>query len=178
MMKRLFCFLLSLVVLSIFSFANFADVLDDTTNTGTQDVVVTLANANALSAVYSVNVTWESLNFTYDFSASKVVWDTESHQYTGNSSASGWSKTTATISVTNDSNKAVNVSVSKTDQTETYGVSSSFGNKTSFSLPSAEGYVNATGPSDTFTLTISGTPTVTTKSSFVQSKVTITISTN
>lgn len=136
-----------------------------------KDVIVSTKNADQVSAVYKHTITWDSLTFTYDFGATTNTWDAENHEYTITDSVSGWDKTTADISVQNDSNKGIGV-ILEVDVTTKNNVSASL-SKTSFELATAEGTAKGDGPKDTATLTISGIPNTTTQ--FNHSKVTVTI---
>lgn len=57
------------------------------------------------SVVYSVDITWDSLNFTYK-DAFEGTWNAQEHVYQGATSAS-WTPGNATITVTNHSNTEI-----------------------------------------------------------------------
>lgn len=166
-MKKMGAIVLSmLLVLGLGSSALAADPTPEA-----KDVVVKTANADKVSAVYKHTITWDSLTFTYDFGATTNLWDAENHEYVATDTVSGWDKTTADISVQNDSNKAIGVTLTA-DTTTKNKVSVSL-SKTSFTLATAEGTEKGDGPKDTATLTISGIPNTTT--GFTHSKITVTI---
>lgn len=62
------------------------------------------------ATVYSVDITWGNLDFTYHGS-SKGTWNPETHSYDGAIEA-GWDVNTAQISVSNSSNAAVTANAS------------------------------------------------------------------
>lgn len=80
--------------------------------------------------VYSVDLTWDDMTFTYNESGTRI-WDPYTHTYTDTTSA-GWDKVTAAVTATNHSNTAVTVSFTYTPQGDT-GVDASM-TKSSFIL--------------------------------------------
>ncbi len=121
------------------------------------------------TSVYSVNVAWDSLTFTYTISDG--AWDPETHSYPG-----GWDKTDANITVTNHSNAGVNVSAAFTEGGTTAtksSVTARLGNAT-FTLGTAVGTAVGEAPSDTITVAITGAPDVT--DGYTLSTITVTIS--
>ena len=80
--------------------------------------------------VYSVDLTWEDMTFTYNESGSRT-WDPDTHTYTCTTSA-GCDKYTAKVTATNHSNANVTVSFTYTPQGDT-GVDA-FMSKQSFIL--------------------------------------------
>lgn len=86
--------------------------------------------------VYSVDLTWEDMTFTYNESGTRT-WDPDTHTYTDTTSA-GWDKITAAVTATNHSNVQVTVKFDYTPQGAT-GVNASM-SKDSFKL--AAGVVN------------------------------------
>lgn len=71
------------------------------------------------STVYSVDITWSDLTFTYA-AASNGVWNPGTHTYSG-TSAAGWETKTGTIVVTNHSNAGISA---KPDYKENTGYES------------------------------------------------------
>lgn len=84
---------------------------------GNQTVGVTARYAASASTetVYSVDITWGNMIFTYSESGVRT-WNPENHTYTANKSG-GWDKTTADITVTNHSNADVTVKLTYTADT-------------------------------------------------------------
>lgn len=62
-------------------------------------------NKNETAKVYSVDIAWEGLSFTYN-SENKGIWNAETHEYEGATEA-GWSEGTGKITVTNHSNTSI-----------------------------------------------------------------------
>ena len=161
--------ILTLALVVVLAFAMMAisvsaaevDNLDDTTNSTTRDVTVEveLPVGAQIQTVYMVDVSWESLNFTYTFGEAPE-WDAENHEYTGGTE-SGWTGGgVSTITVTNHSNADVTVSASFGGESSvtTSGVTATL-DKESVDLDNAEGTTVAEAPSDTFTCSVSGIPT-------------------
>lgn len=99
---------------------------------GSQDINVTAKYNDGATepTVYSVDLTWEDMTFTYNESDTRI-WDPDTHTYTDITSA-GWDKVTAAVTATNHSNTAVTVSFTYTPQGNT-GVTASM-SKLSFIL--------------------------------------------
>ena len=114
-MKKIISLILALALVMSMSVTAFA--ADNTaTNTGVEGTPITVTgkyNAGGSAATtVSVDITWDDMTFTYT-GASEGTWNPESHSYTG-STEGGWSKNTATITVVNHSNAAVNATLSFT----------------------------------------------------------------
>jgi hypothetical protein len=129
-------------------------------NSSTATVDVKIEGSEQLTAVYSVVVTWESLDFTYSFTGGDV-WDPEEHVYT--SGGGGWTDPDAVITVTNHSNVAIRAkasfagnapSLTRNDVTATIS-------NPSFTVNSAVGTDPSAAPNGTFTCTVSGVPSIT-----------------
>lgn len=132
---------------------------NSTIGVGDKDIDVTAKynDASTTDTVYSVDIAWEDMTFTYNESGSKV-WDPATHTYTDNTTAS-WDKTTADITVTNHSNAAVDVTMTYAAQGD-FGISGALSNATFNLAAGVEGdYDHAA--SQVATLTISGTPNAT-----------------
>lgn len=112
-------------------------------------------NSSTTATVYSVDIDWESLTFTYNEKSSRT-WNPSNHSYTTDIPGS-WDKTSADITVTNHSNAVVTVAMNYTASAASTGVSGvlSGGNKTL-----AAGLENQYAAADSVTgiLTISGRP--------------------
>lgn len=70
------------------------------------DVKGTYISGSFSSNIYSIDIEWSSLAFTY-CGASAQVWDPETHSYTGVNRPAGWQTSDAKITVTNHSNASV-----------------------------------------------------------------------
>ena len=111
-MKKLFTILaLVLTVALCASFAVSAETLTETLTalgtTATQDVSLRYDPVDE-ATVYSVDVVWEGLEFSYD--AGDKSWNAADHSYTTTTEAD-WVNSDATVTVTNHSNAAVAVNV-------------------------------------------------------------------
>ena len=99
---------------------------------GSQDINVTAKYNDGVKepTVYSVDLTWEDMTFTYNESGTRT-WDPDTHTYTDTTSA-GWDKISAAVTATNHSNAQVTVKFDYTPQGAT-GVNASM-SKDSFKL--------------------------------------------
>ena len=158
-MKKLIAFALAALLATIFCVSAFAEAVDPSDITGgtTGDVTIKVQvtdpedpeNPVDPSKVYAVNLSWESLLFTY--SGNAVVWNETERYYEGGT----WDNTNGDITVTNNSNAAVGVSAT-IDTVTKNGVTAAIANPI-FDLASAEGGV---ADSDVITVSVSGNPNV------------------
>lgn len=124
---------------------------------GSQDPIDVTAKYNdgvTEPTVYSVDLTWEDMTFTYNESGTRI-WDPDTHTYTDTTSA-GWDKFTAAVTATNHSNTKVTVSFTYTPQGTT-GVNASM-SKDSFKLAAGVEHKPNEAATDSSILTITGTP--------------------
>lgn len=124
---------------------------------GSQDPIDVTAKYNEGATepiVYSVDLTWEDMTFTYNESGTRT-WDPDTHTYTDTTSA-GWDKFTAAVTATNHSNTEVTVSFTYTPQGTT-GVNASM-SKDSFKLAAGVEYKPNEAATNSSILTITGTP--------------------
>ena len=147
---------LVLVVALCASFAVSADTLTSLTSTST-DVTITYDQTaeDKTTVVYSVDVTWTDVAFTYD--AGTTVWNPSTHAYDAPGASAKWEDAEGSVKVTNHSNAAVDVTVafeSANNGTATVAVANG-----SFTLNSAVDTVKDAAPNATATLTASGAPT-------------------
>ena len=106
-MKKLFTILaLVLTVALCASFAVSATTYNNLASIPAQDVSLTYDPVNE-ATVYSVDVVWEGLEFSYD--AGNKAWNAADHSYT--TTGADWVNSDATVTVTNHSNVAVAVNV-------------------------------------------------------------------
>ena len=175
-MKKIFSLMLTIALvfaMSVLSVSAEETTLDDvaTNNSTTGDINVNIAGSEDLQTVYSVDVAWDSLDFTYNFTGSDV-WDPEDHTYSS-TGAGGWANASATITVTNHSNATIRAkasfaggasSLTRNDVTATLS-------NPSFTVNSAVGTAPDAAPNGTFTCTVSGVPSIT--SNFTVGTITI-----
>lgn len=124
---------------------------------GSQDPIDVTAKYNdgaTEPTVYSVDLKWDDMTFTYNESGTRT-WDPDTHTYTDTTSA-GWDKTTAAVTATNHSNTEVTVSFTYTPQGTT-GVNASM-SKDSFKLAAGVEHKPNEAATDSSILTITGTP--------------------
>ena len=171
-MKNIFVLLIALLLVAVMPVSVFAaglnpeqgtvGVVVDSDNDGIPDNEENPDAIDPSARVYSVNVTWESLEFMFS-----GVWDPEYAMYVGEwmtETAEGWvADASQNIVVENRSNAAV-IAAATMNTTEKNGVSASLSaNAAGVTLGSAAevgAVVNNVGPSTTFTVTVSGSPTV------------------
>lgn len=105
--------------------------------------------------VYSVDIAWGDMEFTY--TAAAGVWDPATHTITG-ADGGTWSATNTggnQIKVTNHSNTAVTATFSYAAASGYEGISGSF-DKTSLNLATAVGTEVSNAPKDSAALSLSG----------------------
>ena len=119
-MKKLIATALALTMTLSLSTTALAAGNVDGASVGSQDPIDVTAKYNDSAAeptVYSVDLTWEDMTFTYNESGTRI-WDPDTHTYTDTTSA-GWDKDTAVVTATNHSNANVTVSFTYTPQGDT-----------------------------------------------------------
>lgn len=116
------------------------------------DVTAKYNDGTTEPTVYSVDLTWEDMTFTYNESGTRT-WDPDTHTYTDTTSA-GWDKVTAKVTATNHSNTAVTVSFTYTPQGDT-GVNASMTKRSFILAAGVENYPNDAA-TDSSLLTING----------------------
>lgn len=156
-MKKLIATALALTMtLSLSTTALAAGNVDDA-GVGPQDPIDVTAKYNEGATeptVYSVDLTWEDMTFTYNESGTRT-WDPDTHTYTDTTSA-GWDKVTAAVTATNHSNVQVTVKFDYTPQGAT-GVNASM-SKDSFKLAAGVENKPNEAATDRSILMITGTP--------------------
>lgn len=118
------------------------------------DVTAKYNNSAADPIVYSVDLKWDDMTFTYNEFGTRT-WDPDTHTYTDTTSA-GWDKTYAAVTATNHSNTEVTVSFTYTSQGDT-GVRA-FMTKESFKLAAGVENKPNEAATDSSILLIIGTP--------------------
>lgn len=163
-MKKTLALLLTLAM--VLSLAIVPAAAATTTNnittiggTATHDVTATYKTSSGStggSTVYSVDITWGDMAFTYT-AGSAGTWDPNTHSLTGGTGGA-WAPDTSDgnkITVTNHSNAGVTASLTYTAETAFSDITGSF-SKTSLSLATAAGTTVANAPSDYTTLSFFG----------------------
>ena len=169
-MKKLVSLVLALVLalaMSVNVFAGEANTqgteLDPTktNNSTTADVDVKIAGQESLKKVYSVDVTWESLNFTYTFSGTNE-WNPDEHAYEAGAEGGWGDHVSADIKVVNHSNAAIRAKASfagGASSLKRNDVTATISNP-SFTVATAVGTLVESAPHATFTCSVTGVPSV------------------
>ena len=153
-MRKTFAILLVLYLCSGLGISAFA--VETVGHKGTKYIEVTAkySSTTSIPPVYSVDIAWSSMTFTYTQSNIKE-WNAADHSYNTVSQGS-WDKTTATVTVTNHSNVSVNAAMQYIPSPNT-GVQGTLSNASAVLQAGEEGrYSHA--DSITAILTISGSP--------------------
>lgn len=126
----------------------------DGVNTGSYSADVKgTYQAGGSDAVYSVDIAWTDMSFTYT-GAGEGTWNPETHQYEGGTEAS-WTDSNASVTVINHSNAAVKATASYQAETGYESTTMTFGNNGA-TVATAEGTEFAKAPSATITITPTG----------------------
>lgn len=154
-MRKLLSVVLAVAMICALAITANADTLDTSSNTASKDVTATYVAGQKAATVYSVDVAWGDLKFTYT-DRSEGVWDPATHTYSNQSDAV-WAPETADsnkITVTNHSNAAVNVAFAYTPA-EGSTVTGAFDSATA-TIPAAVENDLANAPKHTAVLTVAG----------------------
>lgn len=123
--------------------------------TDTKEVKATYYTDDKADTVYSVEITWGSMEYTYTI-GSEGTWDPSTHQYTGKSEGEWTCDDGADqVTVTNHSNAAVNAAFKYEAEGEYNGITGSF-NSDTVNLETAEGTTKDKAPNETVKLTLDG----------------------
>lgn len=156
-MKKLIATALALTMTLSLSTTALAAGNVDGAGVGSQDPIDVTAKYNDSTAdpiVYSVDLTWDDMTFTYNEFGTRT-WDPDTHTYTDTTSA-GWDKTYAVVTATNHSNAQVTVKFDYTPQGAT-GVRA-FMTEDSFQLAAGVENKPNEAATDSSILMIIGTP--------------------
>lgn len=155
-MKQIFT--LALTFLLIFSLVTVTAFAEPTINTqngkATKAVTASYHSGTGGGTVYSVDITWGSMAFTYS-EGSSPTWNPATHTYSSGGTG-GWSHNGNKITVTNHSNTKVTANLTYTPEAGYDGISGNF-DKTEMDLATAVDTPVLSAPTDTAALTLSGT---------------------
>lgn len=155
-MKKIFAMILALTLLSMASVTAFA-ASPITTKGGSDSAEVkgTYVAGGTAATVYSIDITWGSMEFTYT-DASAGTWNPETHQY-DNMVAAKWSCAADAnkIQVTNHSNVDVTVQFSYASESGYSEITGTF-SAAKLNLASAVETEPLNAPSGSATLSLSG----------------------
>lgn len=155
-MKKIFAVILTLALLSMASVTAFADNIDTIGESGSAEVKGTYVAGGSAATVYSVDIAWGSMEFTYT-DVSVGTWNPDNHKYDGAEEAK-WSCAAGAdkIKVTNHSNADVTVNF-KYESDEAYnGITGTFSDNSSLKLDSAVNTEFSNAPSGSVTLGLKG----------------------
>lgn len=183
-MKKISAVILTLALFFMTSVTAFA--ANTITAVSGSDSAVVRGTYNAggtVATVYSVDITWGSMDFTYT-DASTGTWNPATHQYDNNSAAK-WSCSEGAdkISVTNHSNEGITVQLGYEPGTGYNGISGSFSDNngtaiTNLTLGSAVGTEPGSAPSASAVLGLNGELSSDNTTATAIGKVTVTLVNN
>ena len=177
-MKQIFTlaltFLLIFSLVTVTAFAADATTINGESRTATKAVKASYHSGAGGGTVYSVDITWGNMAFTYS-EGSSPTWDPKTHT-SSQGGAGGWSHSGNTITVTNHSNTGVTANLIYTPEATFAGISGSFGDKSTMNLATAVGTTVGNAPKDTAELTLSGALDSKVTSSTTVGTITVTIS--
>ena len=140
-MRKILPLTLALMLVLSMSAAAFAEDSTIGSESGTASGNVTVEVTGYDTIVYAVTIQWTDMAFEYEFTG----WDTKDHYYTG-----VWKDTSATVTVTNDSNIAIKATATVEDANDNDGIDVAVVGEATKTL-----IIAAT---DSFELKASGTP--------------------
>ena len=146
------------MVFSLAPLSAYAETISEAGRSASHDVTATYVDGSSGGTggtVYSVDIAWGDMAFTY--TAAAGVWDPGTHTITG-ADGGTWSATNTggnQIKVTNHSNTAVTATFSYAAASGYEGISGSF-DKTSPDLATAVGTEVSNAPKDSAALSLSG----------------------
>ena len=136
------------------SFTIQSEQSGDGTGSYSAEVKGTYQPGGSGAVVYSVDIAWTDMNFTYT-GAGEGTWNPETHQYSG-SSEGAWTASDESITVTNHSNAAVKATAKFEADSGYESTTMTFGNNGA-TVATAVGTEVASAPSATITVTPGGT---------------------
>lgn len=157
-MRKMFCALLTVTMLLAMSTTVFAERSDTIGKDSSKEIDVTAKYQSSATTptVYSVDIKWDNMTFTYNETGTKT-WNANNHSYSIENAQGAWDKTSATITVTNHSNVSVDVTVTHTI-TEGFGIAGVLMEGSTATLDAGVEGNHAGADSHTATLIIIGTP--------------------
>ena len=174
-MRKLFVTILVLLLVMSLSISGFATGSMGQGESQNIDVTAKYSGEISTPAVYSVDIAWDNMVFTYSESGS-MVWNPETHVYQEKLTGT-WDKETADITVTNHSNVEVSVEFAY-EANASYGITTTLTHtEAPVTLPAGAVGDVAGAAQVTSTLTVSGQPNdAVTAEGVVVGKVTVKIS--
>ena len=145
--------ILSLAAVSVFA-AGSGNKITSSGGSASHDVTATYQAGGTGSTVYSVDIEWGAMEFTYT-AASAGIWNPNTHSYDGGGEGT-WTSTSDYVKVINHSNTAITATLTYTADGSYSGISGSFGDKSTINLATAENTAVDSAPTDTAHLSLSG----------------------
>ena len=177
-MKKKTALVLTLaMVFSLAPLSAYADTIGTAGGTASHDVTATYradSSGGAGGTVYSVDITWGDMAFTY--TAEAGIWDPTTHKTT-DAEGGVWTVDKEggnTITVTNHSNTGVTAAFSYAPASGFEGINGSF-DKDSLALETAVGTEVANAPKGTAALTLTGALDSTTTANTTIGTITVTL---
>ena len=136
------------------SFTIQSEQSGDGTGSYSADVKGTYHAGSSGAVVYSVDIAWTDMNFTYT-GAGEGTWNPETHQYEGGTEAS-WTDSNASVTVINHSNAPVTATASYAADPDYGSTTMTFGNNGATVATAVDTTVQ-NAPSATITVTPGGT---------------------
>lgn len=152
-MKKLFA---GILALSLMMCMGTFPVMAETAGLGEKNINVQARyiDSTTNSPIYSLDLVWGGMTFTYNKAGSNV-WNPDTHEYVTNTTDS-WTANGNSITVKNHSNAVVGAFFSYASDPSYSGVTGRF-DEDFIEFESAEGTAVANAPSGTAALTLSGT---------------------
>lgn len=174
-MKKILSVLIAILLVMYLGTTVFAAEIDEAEGSASTDVKGTYETGGTADIVYSVDVIWGNMEFTY-IDAEPGEWNPETHKYDNVGTASWTCETDANkVAVTNHSNTAVLVTLTYTPGASYAGIGGTF-SKSTMALPTAVGVLLVNAPNDSSLLTLSGALSSSVTSSTTIGTITVTIS--
>jgi len=105
-MKKAVSILLAAALILCMGVPVYAEPITVNQGSASSEVTGTYVPGTAGGTVFSVEITWSGLSFTYN-GESKQVWDPTNLVYTGEARSEGWAESNAAITVKNRSNTII-----------------------------------------------------------------------
>ena len=179
--KKLFAVGLAAALICVMTIPAFAEAggtsFDSQTKTTSFDVTGTYEPGGSAATVYSVDISWGSMDFKYT-DASEGTWDPKSHSYSGGSGGK-WScdEGANVITVKNHSNAGVAVNFTYQSSSDYTAINGDF-DKSTLSLDTAVGTEATNPPSGSVSLSLGGALSNTATSGVKIGTVTVTLANN
>lgn len=156
MFKKVLTFFITVFMLFGLSTTAFATSVDNVNPTNTSDVKATYVKGSISDTVYSVDVVWGNMEFTYT-SPAEGTWKPSTHTYDGAETKGIWScdDKANEIKIVNHSNTVVKASVTYNKGNDYQEINGIFG-KNTLSTPTAVGTKYDSAPTDFTTLNLNG----------------------